>query len=207
MGKLLKRQPKTERARHTKDVIIKATAQIILKDGVDAVSTNKIAEVAGVSIGSLYQYYTNKDEILAEMLEDIIKRREANVRSALDITVAFGSLEDATVKVIDAIFTTNSQEDAKLEFALLPLILQQGPNNRFIIIAQNMQSLMTPILKALLMVKNPKIAARDLDTMIFVLIQTLRANLLASTLPFGSKINRERLKKELTRLIVSYLQA
>ena len=49
-----------ERSRLTVDALIEATARILVREGFDKASTNRIAEVAGVSIGSLYQYFPNK---------------------------------------------------------------------------------------------------------------------------------------------------
>ena len=46
------------------DLILDTTAQILLVEGYEQVTTNRIAQLAGISIGSLYQYFPNKGEIL-----------------------------------------------------------------------------------------------------------------------------------------------
>jgi AcrR family transcriptional regulator len=63
------RIPRQERARETVAAILEAAAQLIAKDGYAATSTNRIAARAGVSIGSLYQYFPNKEAILAGLIE------------------------------------------------------------------------------------------------------------------------------------------
>lgn len=76
----------------TCDAILEATARILPRVGLQDITTNEIAELAGVSIGSLYQYYPSKDVIVAElirnmragMLEDIL---EAD-RAARDLGLA-----------------------------------------------------------------------------------------------------------------------
>src|SRR5262249_30364756 len=45
----------------TVDALVEATARILVREGFDRASTNRIAEVAGVSIGSLYQYFPSKE--------------------------------------------------------------------------------------------------------------------------------------------------
>jgi AcrR family transcriptional regulator len=65
-----RRRPRQERARHTVAAILQATAELIADLGYDRTSTNRIAERAGVSIGSLYQYFANKEEILGRLMED-----------------------------------------------------------------------------------------------------------------------------------------
>jgi AcrR family transcriptional regulator len=62
-----RKTPQQSRARATVDAIVLAAAHILKSEGPDAVTTNRIAEVAGVSIGSLYQYFANKQGILDEL--------------------------------------------------------------------------------------------------------------------------------------------
>ena len=57
-----------ERSRLTVDALIEATARILVREGFDKASTNRIAEVAGVSIGSLYQYYPSKEALVAAVI-------------------------------------------------------------------------------------------------------------------------------------------
>lgn len=64
-----RKEPEQERARFTFDAILEAAARILRADGHDQLTTNRIAEVAGVSVGSLYQYFPNKGAILARLIE------------------------------------------------------------------------------------------------------------------------------------------
>ena len=63
-----RKSPRQERARATVDAIVQATAYILRKKGYAELTTNGIAEKAGVNIASLYQYFPNKEAILAELL-------------------------------------------------------------------------------------------------------------------------------------------
>jgi AcrR family transcriptional regulator len=56
----MRKEPKQERSRETVDAILEATARILARRGWAGLNTNEVAEVAGVSIGSLYQYFPNK---------------------------------------------------------------------------------------------------------------------------------------------------
>jgi hypothetical protein len=53
-----------KRSRVTVDALLEATARILIREGFDKASTNRIAEVAGVSVGSLYQYFPNKEALI-----------------------------------------------------------------------------------------------------------------------------------------------
>ena len=61
--------PRQERSRATVEAILEAAAQVFERHGYAAGTTNRIAERAGVSIGSLYQYFPNKDAILVALVE------------------------------------------------------------------------------------------------------------------------------------------
>jgi AcrR family transcriptional regulator len=60
--------PEQDRSRATVETILAAAARILVRDGYDAFTTNRVAEKAGVSIGSLYQYFPNKDALLSELM-------------------------------------------------------------------------------------------------------------------------------------------
>jgi AcrR family transcriptional regulator len=65
----MRRRPSQERSSVTVDSILGAAAELFCRIGYDRSSTNRIAERAGVSIGSLYQYFANKEAILAALLD------------------------------------------------------------------------------------------------------------------------------------------
>jgi AcrR family transcriptional regulator len=62
-----RKRPTQERSRETVRAILEAAARIFEQDGVDAATTDRIAARAGISVGSLYQYYPNKDAILVAL--------------------------------------------------------------------------------------------------------------------------------------------
>ena len=65
--------PSQERAKKTVDTILEAAAQVFTELGYAACTTNKIAERAGISIGSLYQYFPNKDAIIVSLTEQMFR--------------------------------------------------------------------------------------------------------------------------------------
>src|SRR3990167_2638635 len=68
-----RRSPRQERSQFTVDAIFEAVARIVATQGEDALTTNRIAEVAGVSVGSLYQYFPSKEAILLAMLDQQVR--------------------------------------------------------------------------------------------------------------------------------------
>lgn len=64
-----RKQARQRRSRLTVEAIVEAAARVVSQVGLDRASTNRIAEVAGVSIGSLYQYFPGKTALLAAVIE------------------------------------------------------------------------------------------------------------------------------------------
>ncbi|MCA9533836.1 MAG: TetR/AcrR family transcriptional regulator [Myxococcales bacterium] len=64
-----RRKPQQARSRELVRAIAMACERILAEEGAEALTTNRIAEVAGVNIGSLYRYFPNKEAVIAEVYE------------------------------------------------------------------------------------------------------------------------------------------
>lgn len=63
----LKKAPKQERSRAMVEKLLGAARTVLLEEGAEGLTTNHIAKQAGISVGSLYQYFPNKQSIIAEL--------------------------------------------------------------------------------------------------------------------------------------------
>ena len=81
-----RKAPRQKRSQNTMDVILQATGELICARGLDGFGTNQIADRAGVSIGSLYQYFPDKEAILACMIRDMRREMLHDFSKALDDT-------------------------------------------------------------------------------------------------------------------------
>ncbi len=77
-----RKQPSQSRARHTVDAIVEAAARILEEQGHGGFNTNAVADRAGVSIGTLYQYFPDKDALLGALIGRETARSLAEVESA-----------------------------------------------------------------------------------------------------------------------------
>jgi AcrR family transcriptional regulator len=78
-----RRSPRQERALGKIQLILEAASRILDKDGVEALTTNRMAEVAGVSIGTIYQYFDDKKSILDALAEQELQAMSDAVMAAL----------------------------------------------------------------------------------------------------------------------------
>ncbi len=199
----MKNEPRSPKAQETKNLIFTAAAQIVLKEGVERLNTNYIAERAGISIGTLYKYYEDKDAIIADVLEQVIGKRMTRIKESLSLSMLFESSDEVVAKVVDAIFHPGAEEESILEASLLPFVPKQSEYREAR--ARRIDEVIKPLVKALMMVKAPWLRSRDFDSMCFILIQSVKYILIGSYLPEGRHVDRAKLKEEVRRFIVSYL--
>jgi AcrR family transcriptional regulator len=112
-----RKKPRQKRSDATFEAILQGAARVLAEASLAGFNTNKVAEVAGVSIGSLYQYFPNKTALILRLIEreqqalsdDIVNACE-NMRGSADLS--------ADIKVLVAIAIRHQFANAKLAAAL-----------------------------------------------------------------------------------------
>ncbi len=93
-AKVVRRRPRQARSESTVDAIYEATAQIIEREGADRITTKRISEVSGFSIGTLYQYFQDRDSLLMAMAmshrDKVIEHLKSTLVSSRDQPVREG---------------------------------------------------------------------------------------------------------------------
>jgi len=106
-----KKWPRQERSRATFDALLDATARILESRGYAALTTNAVAQRTGVSIGTLYEYFPDRETLVAVLVE-----REANrVLEALEASMIslYGlPLEQAMRRWLEAMFVELESRNA-----------------------------------------------------------------------------------------------
>lgn len=95
------RAPRTEAGAGIVEAVLAAAELVIDEDGLKGFTTNRVAERAGVSVGSLYQYFPNKEAVLAELARRLERRTQAQLVEILRAASAT-TLEDTAARVVDA---------------------------------------------------------------------------------------------------------
>jgi len=97
----LRKMPNQRRSRERVEKILNSATALIARSGSDAMRMNEVAQLSGISIGSLYQYFPDKGAIIQMLAErynaqgrDCIEAGLAHVQSADDLADAFGALID-----------------------------------------------------------------------------------------------------------------
>ncbi|MEZ4376294.1 MAG: TetR/AcrR family transcriptional regulator [Polyangiaceae bacterium] len=104
----MRREPRQGRSRETVRAVLEAVPRVIHREGVDAVTTNRIAEAAGVSIGSLYQYFPDKRSIFSALHE----RHVEEVHQVIERVMAehAGDLAEFTRALVEGLADLHATE-------------------------------------------------------------------------------------------------
>src|ERR1044071_4968273 len=113
-----------ERSRATVDALVEATARILVREGFDKASTNRIAATAGVSVGSLYQYFPSKEALVAAVIERHRQEIQEVARTAIEKAVG-QPLQKAVRTMVIAAIAAHSV-DPKLHRVLAEQIPRTG---------------------------------------------------------------------------------
>jgi AcrR family transcriptional regulator len=95
-----RKSPRQERSAYTVETILAAAARVLERDSLAGFNTNRVAAVAGVSVGSLYQYFPNKSALIAALID----RQQTALADAIEACVAMHearSLHDALSALAD----------------------------------------------------------------------------------------------------------
>src|SRR5260221_9595373 len=121
-----RKSPRQERSRATVEAILEAATDILIRQGAGRLTTNRIAERAGVNIASLYQYFPGKQAIIAELRrrhgaerraavrQALIERRGDSLESTLQALVSMGVAAHAVNPELQRVF---SEELPQLRYA------------------------------------------------------------------------------------------
>ncbi|MBQ0953005.1 TetR/AcrR family transcriptional regulator [Streptomyces coelicoflavus] len=193
-----RRKPRQVRAELTRERILTAAAHIFAEHGYAAGTTNRIAEHARMSIGSLYQYFPNKDAILAELLVRHIDRGAWTGAEELDLTP--GSLKE-TVRALVRDAIDHHRDDPQL----LRIMIEEALASSELIEAIERHGKERVSQVRGLLARHPDVRVEDVDVAAELVVGTVEMNthkLMAGPHP----VQVERLERELVAMITRYLR-
>lgn len=196
----VRKVPRQSRSRYVVDLILDTTSQILLQEGYSKVTTNRIAEVAGISIGSLYQYFPNKGAIVkalalrhSQKMSEVLRVRFAAIG---DVPVA-----QAAHEIILAEFSAHAVEE-NLHRALL----QEVPKHARVTATNDVHQCATTLVRNFLAQRFSNHSEVQLDLAAFILVHTISALSEAALRRRPGLLSDQALLVESVALVAAYLQ-
>ena len=193
--------PAQDRSKETVTAILEATARILAKEGYDRTSTNRIAQAAGVSIGSLYQYFPNKDALVGALLEDHAFRLMALVEKSA-VELADLPLEQATEKIVRAVFAFYRRAP-QVHRVLFEQVTTAGNVERRNTLMQKAHQLFLGYFER----HRDELRVENLDVAVFLGIHAIEGAAHAAVLFAPERLDDEALVDESVAMLLRYLKA
>lgn len=191
-----------ERSRATVDALVEATARILVKEGFDKASTNHIAEVAGVSVGSLYQYFPTKEALVAAVVERHQQEITQTVRGELADVLA--QPVEKAVRMLVEVAVRAHRVDPRLHRVVAEQIPRVGELEKLATFNRENFALFRAYLES----HRDELRIDDLELASFVCVTTIEALTHSAVLHHAKVMSDERMNKlidEATRLVTGYL--
>ncbi len=192
-----------DRSRATVDALIEATARILVTEGFDGASTNRIAEKTGVSVGSLYQYFPGKEALVVAVIDRHNREIMQVVRAAL-AEVASQPIKKGVRRLV-AVAIEAHRIDPKLHRVLAEQIPRTGRFGNVEAFNRETHALFRGYLEG----HRDELRKVDVGLAAFVCVTTIEALTHTAVLQRSETLSdeaAETLIDETTRLVVGYLQ-
>jgi len=191
-----------ERSRAMVDALVEATARILVREGFDKASTNRIADVAGVSVGSLYQYFPGKKALVAAVIERHRQEIMQVVRGEL-AKAAMQPIEQG-VRMLVAIAVKAHRVDPKLHRVLSEQIPRVGKLEKLETFSRENHALFRDYLEG----HRGELRVTDLDLASYICVTSIEALTHNAVLHHAKMLSDETTDafiNDATRLVVGYL--
>jgi AcrR family transcriptional regulator len=192
-----------KRSRVTVNAILEATARVLVREGYDRASTNKIAAVAGVSIGSIYQYFPSKEALVAAVSERHSREMLQLMRDAL-VKVASRPIEIAAREFVSVAIEAH-RVNPKLHRVLAEQVPRIGRLENVEAINHDVYAL----IRGYLDTHRDDIDVVDLDIAAFICVTAVDALTHAAVLRKVDVLADDKAKTfvdEVTSLVIRYLK-
>lgn len=193
----LRKRPLQERSRATVAAILDGTARVLVRRGYAGTNTNLVAEAAGVSVGSLYQYFPGKEALVAALHE----RHARELLAVMDASVAEAprrSLEATVRALVHAVI------DAHLFDPALHRVLEREVPD--LDRADDLDTVILERVRALLHAHRTQIAPRDVELAAHVVMRMVDALVHAAVVDRRVERPVPALEREIARAVLGYLE-
>ncbi|WP_050469534.1 TetR/AcrR family transcriptional regulator [Herbaspirillum chlorophenolicum] len=199
----MRKQPVQDRAQRTIETIFDATAQIVDEQGEAQLTTNKIAERAGFSIGTLYQYFPTKEAILLAMIHRGRRKVMDEMQAMLVKSVAEGADPERVVRERIRVLIEAFGAGGPFKRSLIRLAWRMDHHEN---IMQAMREGAEHIAVALAQVESPGLRVPNAAG-IFVLTRAVMGTIRSASLEESSLLGTRQFEDELVRLVWGMLRA
>jgi AcrR family transcriptional regulator len=195
-----RKRPRQLRSERTRERILDAAVEVFTRYGYAHGTTNRIAEWADISIGSLYQYYPNKDSIVVDLAA---RHLDTGISAANQrrVTGTSASVEEVMRDIVGTAIDNHRHDP---EF--LRILVEQAPRSRELMArVTELQDTSTDAMRELL-AAHPEVAVGDVESAARLVVLTIES-VVHNALAAPRTLDADALNKELSAMLTRYLTA
>jgi len=190
--------PRQGRSKATVQAILDAAARVLVKEGYEGASTNRVADTAGVSVGSVYQYFPNKEALVGAVIDRHLDQMSELLQSKV-LALADAPIPVAARELVTVLLEAH-QVEPKLHQVLLEEVPRVGKLDRLHRVGDEVALMLRQYLEE----RREHVRPRNLDLAIFLLVTSVEAIAHAIITRRAHRATPEMIE-EITALIVRYL--
>ena len=193
------RKPKQKRSKETVQAIVQAGFIAIARHGRDGATTRHIADIAGVSVGTLYEYFSNKEEVFAAMLESFVQELVGVLEPRIPDLVRM-EIKDVIVDLMYQ-FKELMERDDGLYLKCAPYTVQVDPKVQL----KPLETLLMDIFMQYVIHNPENMQIRDLSTMSYIMMNGAVFTIIRYLIKPPSNISFEQLAAGLGNMVAGYV--
>ena len=194
-----RKKPAQDRSRATVEAIVEAAARILVKDGYDAFTTNRVAAKAGVSIGSLYQYFPNKEALIGELQRRHVEDLEHGIEE-MAAQPASAPLADVVRVAVE-----RNVKSHLIDPALHRVLSGEIPGIGKLQWEAGFEARTKVLVRQAFEARRDVIVVPDLDLAVYIVMRAVESTVHDAVAERPKDLASGALAEEVTRMIVSYL--
>ena len=196
----VRRRPKQRRAQQTVEAVLDAVVRLAKRNGSNPITTNRIAEVAGVSIGSVYQYFPDKRAIFIALHERHVREIDRLIEGKL-VEHAASPLKDLVRALVEAMIAAHTTDPELYELMLREVPHRADGTRDF---ATRLHGAFRLAIAARAHELNTR---RDLDKVAFVVTHMVDSLCHGAVLRRPSNLSLADAEEEVVRAVLAYLRS
>ncbi len=195
-----RRKPQQARSKATVQAILEATAYVLVREGYEGTSTNRIAHKAGVNIASLYQYFPSKDALVAALIDQHLL--EIKQQQAAAIMASAGQpLIEVILRMAAAYFGMHTK-NPRLHRVIIEQVPRVGRLNPIVAFRREI----TEQLSALLAARSNELRKRSPEIAAFIIVTLVDSLKQSCLLERPEYLSDPAFLQELREILQRYLE-
>jgi AcrR family transcriptional regulator len=198
--KTARKLPRQERSRVMVEMLMRAATRILIREGYEALNTNRVAEEAGASVGSLYQYFSSKQQLIGALLTRHVENTMHEVRRAIP-DLSLMPVPEAVRRFVELMVASH-----RVEPELHRVFVEQLPRVGGYEQVEASVNEGLVLTEAYLKAHAHEIKPQNHRLTAFILVHTVEALTHSAVLMRPELLRTDAFVTELTELVVGYLQ-